>query len=84
MKSKVCFPGNQAFDQLEKELQMGFRRVGSYVLAYSQEDIKGLEEVRREEKDQQRRVQERSLTAKSTTRCFQNTANGQSPQKWCS
>jgi glycerol-3-phosphate dehydrogenase len=45
VKASVCFKGNQMFDRLESELEMGFRRVGSYVLAYSDADIDGLKEV---------------------------------------
>ncbi|KAI9032957.1 FAD dependent oxidoreductase [Hyaloraphidium curvatum] len=45
VKASVCFRGNQMFTQLDKELQMGFRRTGSLVLGFNDEDRKGLEEL---------------------------------------
>jgi len=38
--------GNQRFDQLEKELNFGFSRCGSLVLAFSEEELEKLEEIK--------------------------------------
>jgi glycerol-3-phosphate dehydrogenase len=38
--------GNQRFDQLEKELNFGFSRCGSLVLAFSQEELENLKEIK--------------------------------------
>ncbi|WP_319201097.1 NAD(P)/FAD-dependent oxidoreductase [uncultured Ilyobacter sp.] len=38
--------GNQRFDQLEKELNFGFSRCGSLVLAFSHEELEKLKEIK--------------------------------------
>jgi len=38
--------GNELFDELEKELNFGFKRVGSMVLAFSEEELKRLEKLK--------------------------------------
>lgn len=45
LKSKVARPGNEMYDQLEKELHFGFRRVGALVLAYSEKEVAILEQL---------------------------------------
>ncbi|KAI9011427.1 glycerol-3-phosphate dehydrogenase [Gaertneriomyces semiglobifer] len=45
LKSKVAHRGNLMFEQLDKELNFGFRRTGALVLCYSPEEITGLREL---------------------------------------
>ena len=45
VKAKYCWPGNQLFPQLDKELRFGFQRNGSLVVARGPEDEKILEEL---------------------------------------
>ncbi|CAB9524627.1 L-2-hydroxyglutarate dehydrogenase, mitochondrial [Seminavis robusta] len=44
--AKFCWPGNQMFPALDKELRFGYQLNGSLVLAYSEEDKKHLEELK--------------------------------------
>ncbi|RXI53956.1 FAD/NAD(P)-binding oxidoreductase [Clostridium tetani] len=44
-KSKFCVKGNRMYEQLEKELNFGYRKTGSLVLAFSDEEKKALEEL---------------------------------------
>ncbi|MBN1684162.1 MAG: NAD(P)/FAD-dependent oxidoreductase [Gammaproteobacteria bacterium] len=43
LKAKFCARGNQLYDQLEKELHFGFRRVGSFVIGFDDQDRKTIE-----------------------------------------
>eukprot|EP00948_MAST-09A_sp_MAST-9A-sp1_P004172 g4172.t1 len=43
VKSKYCWPGNQLFPQLDRELNFGFQRNGSLVVAKSEKDMETLE-----------------------------------------
>jgi len=43
IRAKFCAQGNQMYDSLSKELNIDFQRTGSYVLAFSDEDILHLE-----------------------------------------
>ncbi len=45
-RAKFCWPGNQMFPQLDKELHFGYQRNGSLVLARGEEDEKHLEELK--------------------------------------
>ncbi|MDA3957940.1 NAD(P)/FAD-dependent oxidoreductase [Oceanispirochaeta sp.] len=39
LKGDLCIKGNRMYDQLEEELNFGFRRTGSLVLAFAPEDL---------------------------------------------
>jgi glycerol-3-phosphate dehydrogenase len=45
IKAKYCWPGNQMFPQLDKELHFGFQRNGSLVVAKGADDERILEEL---------------------------------------
>lgn len=45
LHAKFCWPGNQMFEQLDKELRFGYQKNGSLVLATNQNEIKVLEEL---------------------------------------
>ena len=45
VKSKYCWPGNQLFPQLDRELHFGYEQNGSLVVAKGEEDEKILEEL---------------------------------------
>jgi glycerol-3-phosphate dehydrogenase len=38
LKGKYCFRGNAMFDQMEKEMHIGYRKTGALVVAFSKED----------------------------------------------
>jgi glycerol-3-phosphate dehydrogenase len=44
-RAKYCWPGNQMFPQLDRELRFGYQKNGSLVIALNEEEIKGLEEL---------------------------------------
>lgn len=46
MKGYFSRKGNQRYDQLEKELNFGFSRCGSLVLAFNEDDLKKLKEIK--------------------------------------
>lgn len=46
LKAKTNLAGNAMFDKLSRELDFPFRRIGSLVLAFREEDIPKLEELR--------------------------------------
>jgi glycerol-3-phosphate dehydrogenase len=43
LKGDLCIRGNRMFDRLDQELQFGFKRTGSLVLAFNSEDMHTLE-----------------------------------------
>jgi L-2-hydroxyglutarate oxidase LhgO len=45
IKAKYCWPGNQLFPELDRELHFGFEKNGSLVVAKSAEDMKLLDEL---------------------------------------
>lgn len=45
--AKYCWPGNQMFAQLDKELRFGYQLNGSLVVAFNENDIKHLEELKK-------------------------------------
>jgi glycerol-3-phosphate dehydrogenase len=45
VRAKFCWPGNQMFPQLDKELNFGYQKNGSLVLARGPEEEKVLEEL---------------------------------------
>ncbi len=45
MKSKVSYKGRLKYNQLEKELQFGFRETGSLVVVYNEEDLEKLNQL---------------------------------------
>jgi glycerol-3-phosphate dehydrogenase len=45
LHAKFCWPGNQMFEQLDRELRFGYQKNGSLVLATNQNEIKILEEL---------------------------------------
>ena len=47
LKGKLNARGNAMFDKLAEELDFPFKRVGSLVLCFNEEDIKGLEELKK-------------------------------------
>jgi glycerol-3-phosphate dehydrogenase len=47
VRARFCWPGNQMFPQLDRELHFGYQRNGSLVLARNEEEEKELEELLR-------------------------------------
>ena len=47
LHAKFCWPGNQMFAQLDKELRFGYQLNGSLVVAFNDDDIKHLEELKK-------------------------------------
>lgn len=47
LHAKFCWPGNQMFAQLDKELRFGYQLNGSLVVAFNDEDIKHLGELKK-------------------------------------
>lgn len=45
LKAELCVKGNRMYEQLNKELNFGYRETGSLVLAFRDEDIKTLERL---------------------------------------
>ncbi len=45
LKAKLCVQGNRLYEQLNKELNFGYRETGSLVLAFREEDISTLEKL---------------------------------------
>jgi len=45
IKSKYCWPGNQMFPQLDRELHFGYQLNGSMVIAKSEQDLRTLDEL---------------------------------------
>lgn len=45
MKGDLCIKGNQMFDQLNQELNFGFKRIGGIILGFEHDDRKKLEEI---------------------------------------
>lgn len=45
LKAKLCVKGNRMFEHLEKELNFGYRKTGSLVLAFSDEEKESLEKL---------------------------------------
>ena len=46
MRARMCVRGNRMFDQMCQELDVPFKRCGTYVIALGEEDLKILEELR--------------------------------------
>ena len=46
-RAKYCWPGNQMFPALDKELHFGYQKNGSLVIATSEEDVKHLHELKK-------------------------------------
>jgi len=44
-RAKYCWPGNQLFPALDRELHFGFERAGSLVIAKTDDDVKALVEL---------------------------------------
>ncbi|SMC53022.1 NAD(P)/FAD-dependent oxidoreductase [Sporomusa malonica] len=42
LKAELCVKGNQMYEQLDKELNFGYRKTGSLVLAFSEEELETL------------------------------------------
>ena len=47
LHAKFCWPGNQMFPQLDKELRFGYQKNGSLVLAVNEDEIKILEDLKK-------------------------------------
>lgn len=45
LKAKLCVKGNRMYEQLNKELNFGYRQTGSLVIGFSDEDKKHLEKL---------------------------------------
>nr|WP_092073584.1 NAD(P)/FAD-dependent oxidoreductase [Dendrosporobacter quercicolus]NSL48010.1 FAD-dependent oxidoreductase [Dendrosporobacter quercicolus DSM 1736]SDM64016.1 glycerol-3-phosphate dehydrogenase [Dendrosporobacter quercicolus] len=45
LKAQLCVRGNRMFEQLEKELNFGYRNTGSLVLAFAEEDFSKLQQL---------------------------------------
>lgn len=45
LKAQLCVRGNRLFEQLEKELNFGYRNTGSLVLAFAVEDFSKLQQL---------------------------------------
>lgn len=48
LKAELCVKGNRMFEQLEKELNFGYRETGSLVVAFSDDEKKHLESLYRD------------------------------------
>lgn len=46
-RAKFCWPGNQMFADLDKDLHFGYQKNGSLVIASTEEEEKHLEELKR-------------------------------------
>ena len=44
LKGDLCIKGNKMFDQLEAELNFGFKRIGGLILAFNEEDLEVLKQ----------------------------------------
>lgn len=45
LKGKLCIQGNRMYEQLEQELNFGYKQTGALVLAFNQEDMVGLKRL---------------------------------------
>lgn len=45
VKGRVCYKGRKEYENLNKELNFGFSKIGSLVLAFEEEQKKGLEDL---------------------------------------
>lgn len=45
LKAKVCVKGNRMYQKLNEELNFGYAETGSLVVAFSQEEVSGLEKL---------------------------------------
>ncbi|NBI06993.1 NAD(P)/FAD-dependent oxidoreductase [Senegalia massiliensis] len=45
LKGELCIKGNSMFEQLDKELNFGYRKTGGLVIAFDEEDEKNLEKT---------------------------------------
>ncbi|MBS4535110.1 NAD(P)/FAD-dependent oxidoreductase [Clostridium sp. D2Q-14] len=45
LKGKLCIKGNSMFDQLNKELNFGFRRTGAIVIGFDREDEERIKKI---------------------------------------
>ncbi|MDF2568544.1 MAG: dependent oxidoreductase [Sporomusa sp.] len=45
LKAELCIKGNQLYEQLDRELNFGYRKTGSLVLAFREEEIITLKEL---------------------------------------
>ncbi|MDQ0202442.1 NAD(P)/FAD-dependent oxidoreductase [Pectinatus haikarae] len=45
LKAELCVKGNRMYAQLEKELHFGYRQTGSFVLAFSDEEMSTLQKL---------------------------------------
>lgn len=45
VRAKYCWPGNQMFPQLDRELHFGYQATGSLVVAKTQDDLKTLDDL---------------------------------------
>ncbi len=46
-RAKFCWPGNQMFAALDEDLHFGYQKNGSLVIAFSEEDMRHLEELKK-------------------------------------
>lgn len=45
IKAELCVKGNRMYEQMEKELNFGYRKTGSFVLAFNEEENEKLDEI---------------------------------------
>ncbi|MGO1479453.1 NAD(P)/FAD-dependent oxidoreductase [Senegalia sp. (in: firmicutes)] len=45
LKGELCIKGNRMFEELDKELNFGYRKTGGLVVAFDEEDEKSLERI---------------------------------------
>lgn len=45
IKAELCLKGNQMYEQIEKELNFGYRKTGSFVLAFNEEEDEKIKEI---------------------------------------
>lgn len=45
LRASLVVPGNEMYDELSEKLSLKFRRVGSHVLAFTDEDLKTIQEL---------------------------------------
>ncbi len=45
-RARYCWPGNQMFPQLDRELRFGYQKNGSLVLAFTADELKHLHDLK--------------------------------------
>lgn len=69
LRAKFCWPGNQMFPQLDRELRFGYQRNGSLVLATTEGEVRHLYELK--ERGEKNGVQNLRVLSKDETRAME-------------